>query len=432
MDIDTLIVGGGFAGVSAARELTQLEENVVLIEARDRLGGRTWTSDFEGHQIELGGAYVHSTQPFVWTEIQRYGLHADGILSDDFKVIYYDGNQSTELDGSAWIGEMIPIFHAYYEPLLTTLPRPYDVKANWELMCSMDDKTASERLNEMELTPMQRTTLTAFLEVGSHNTIENTSYIEMMRWYALSGNNLPALIESVGTYKLREGTSALINAIAGDSNADVRLSTKVLKIEQNSSGVRVFTDSGDPIFAKKVLVTVPMNVVDQIEFNPEIDKARIDAAKERHAGEGFKVFLLAKGNLGGLWCCSASADCPLMSISGYHFSDDQTVLVAFGHSRSEVNLDDHVQMQTWMQNFMPDIEIIKSTGHKWNEDPYSLGTYCTYRPSQMSKYFDALQKNEGRIYFAGGDIGDGWRGFIDGAIGSGITTARRMASTRTG
>lgn len=431
MAIDTLIVGGGFAGVSAARELTQLGENVVLIEARDRLGGRTWTSNFEGRPVELGGAYVHSTQPFVWTEIQRYGLHADSVPSDDLKIIYYDGNQPTEIDGFAWIDEMIPVFQTYFEPSSTVLPRPYDAKANWELMCSMDDKTASEHLDEMELTPMQRTTLTAFIEVCSHNTIENASYIEMMRWYALSGNNLPALIESVATYKIREGTNTLINSMVSDSNADVRLSTRVLKIEQNSEGVHVFTDNGDSIFAKKVLVTVPMNVVDQIEFNPEIDEARINAAKEKHAGEGFKVFLLAKGNLGGLWCCSASANCPLMSISGDHFSDDRTVLVAFGHSKSDVNLDDHLQMQTWMRNFIPDIEIIKSTGHEWNGDPYSLGTFCTYRPSQMSKYFDALQKNEGSIYFAGGDIGDGWRGFIDGAIGSGITTARRMANMHT-
>ena len=62
-DPDVVIVGGGFAGVTAARELTVRGRSAVLVEARDRLGGRTYTSDHDGHAMELGGTWVHPWGP---------------------------------------------------------------------------------------------------------------------------------------------------------------------------------------------------------------------------------------------------------------------------------------------------------------------------------------------------------------------------------
>lgn len=80
---DIIITGGGFAGITAARELTHLGYNVLVLEARDRLGGRTHTTKFDKYQVELGGTYVHSTQPFVWSEIQHYGLHVESVSSSE-------------------------------------------------------------------------------------------------------------------------------------------------------------------------------------------------------------------------------------------------------------------------------------------------------------------------------------------------------------
>jgi pseudooxynicotine oxidase len=71
-----VIVGGGFAGVTAARELTMRGHSAVLVEARDRLGGRT-RADYDGHAMELGGTWVHPLQPQVWAEISRYGVETE-------------------------------------------------------------------------------------------------------------------------------------------------------------------------------------------------------------------------------------------------------------------------------------------------------------------------------------------------------------------
>jgi pseudooxynicotine oxidase len=73
---DVVIVGGGFAEVTAARELTMRGRSAVL-EARDRLGGRTYTADHDGHAMELGGTWVHPEQPHVGAEISRNGMETE-------------------------------------------------------------------------------------------------------------------------------------------------------------------------------------------------------------------------------------------------------------------------------------------------------------------------------------------------------------------
>ena len=86
-----IVVGGGFCGVTAARELRECGVRVTLLEARNRLGGRTFTSDFAGHQVDFGGTWVHWLQPHVWAEISRYGVALDetpGAVAD--RIIYLD------------------------------------------------------------------------------------------------------------------------------------------------------------------------------------------------------------------------------------------------------------------------------------------------------------------------------------------------------
>ena len=71
---DVVVVGGGIAGLITARELTKAGLRVVVLEARERLGGRVWTDRRLGRDLEIGGTWLHWLQPHVWAEITRYGL----------------------------------------------------------------------------------------------------------------------------------------------------------------------------------------------------------------------------------------------------------------------------------------------------------------------------------------------------------------------
>ena len=71
-EYDVIIVGAGFAGLIAVRELSSRGRQVLLVEARDRIGGRTFTAQVDNQQFELGGAWIHWRQPHIWTEVTRY------------------------------------------------------------------------------------------------------------------------------------------------------------------------------------------------------------------------------------------------------------------------------------------------------------------------------------------------------------------------
>ena len=70
-DVDVVVIGAGFAGLVAARELGRAGLDVLVLEARGRVGGRTWTDRRLGHDLELGGTWVHWVQPHTWAEMTR-------------------------------------------------------------------------------------------------------------------------------------------------------------------------------------------------------------------------------------------------------------------------------------------------------------------------------------------------------------------------
>ncbi|MDP9328640.1 MAG: FAD-dependent oxidoreductase, partial [Actinomycetota bacterium] len=77
MDPDVLVIGAGFAGIAAARDLSEAGRSVVVLEARDRIGGRTWYREIPGTGVtaEYGGMFFsQATQPNLAREIDRYGL----------------------------------------------------------------------------------------------------------------------------------------------------------------------------------------------------------------------------------------------------------------------------------------------------------------------------------------------------------------------
>lgn len=127
---DVIVVGAGFAGLATARELSLRGWSVAVLEARDRIGGRTWTDDRLGRLLEMGGTWVHWLQPHTWSEITRYGLEiepspkAETVLwvaggkvhkgsPAEFDDLIDRGMQHLAEDSRAW-------FERPYEPLRRT------------------------------------------------------------------------------------------------------------------------------------------------------------------------------------------------------------------------------------------------------------------------------------------------------------------------
>ena len=74
---------------------------------------------------------------------------------------------------------------------------------------------------------------------------------------------------------------------------------------------------------------------------------------------------------------------------------------------------------------MPGYEVLGATAHNWVADEFSRGTWAIHRPGWYEHHYAAMRRPEGSVILAGSDLADGWAGFIDGAIESGLKAARR-------
>jgi monoamine oxidase len=94
--------------------------------------------------------------------------------------------------------------------------------------------------------------------------------------------------------------------------------------------------------------------------------------------------------------------------------------------------NDREAVEKALQHWIPEIEVIESTGHDWVNDEFSRETWPMLKPNQLTTYFEEWNTPENRVYLAGTTYAKGWAGFIDGAIESGLTVSRRVHKHLTG
>jgi monoamine oxidase len=176
-----------------------------------------------------------------------------------------------------------------------------------------------------------------------------------------------------------------------------------------------------------VVVTSPLNVLNQIEFTPPLSSEKQAAAGEGHAGSGVKLHIKVRGQLGG-FSGIAPWPAPLTSLTTELSDADGTVLTAFGPSGKLLDINDDEAIQNAVRRMLPGAEVEWAAGYDWNADSYARGTWCVFRPGQLTRYLRELQRPEGRVFYASGDNANGWRGFIDGAIESGLRAGREVAA----
>lgn len=455
-DFDVVVIGGGFAGVTAARELRHAGLTTLLLEARSRLGGRTFTAHVGDELFELGGTWIHSTQPHVFAEVNRYGLElVETTGGFPERVLWWDGEQGKEagfgemaalireavcssgspepavplsaLQALAQLSSLMADFHV---DAAAAFPRPFDPFSSdaWK---QADDFSVRDRLDQMDLSADRRGLLEGVLGASAHGGFSEAGLVEMLRWWALSGNDLTRYSDSVARYRLRGGTESLINAMIEDGRPDVRLATPVAEVRQEGERVLIRTQAGERFEARAVVAALPMNVLSSIEFNPALHSDKVAASRERHAAAGVKVYIHVREELPPIALFAPESE-PLSSVmtitGGGTDGGSRTELVAFGTDPTKIDVHDKSAVQAALRKFLPDVEVTQTLAYDWHLDPYSLGTWCVLRKGQMTKYLAALREPHGAVHFAGGDFALGWRGFIDGAIESGARVAHEVVA----
>lgn len=428
-DYDVIVVGAGFAGVTAARNASQAGLKVLHLEASGRAGGRTYTSRFANHDVDLGGTWFSWGQPHIWAEKMRYDLPLqESAAYGATSYVWYDHNGKRKVGaaGDFW-GVFAPATEAFYAPAREALPRPYsplfvpDTKG-------LDHINTAQAIEALPLTDEQKSLIRAYVAISCHSLAAESSYLDQLRWVALSAYSPAVMGDNAGRFRFKGGTKTLLTKMQEDSTAEFKRGQPVSRVEEKDGKVYVSTARKETFVTKKVIMAVPLNVIHTIDFAPAISPTKLEVSREGHTGSGTKVYVRIKGKR-PLTFAIGNESMPLAFLFTEYDDVDSQIFVGFGISPELLNTTDQDAIQAAVRQYLPDAEVMEFATYDWNADPFARGTWCMYRPGWLTESFEELKKPEGAIHFATSDIANGWRGFIDGAIESGAHAAEVVAES---
>lgn len=158
---------------------------------------------------------------------------------------------------------------------------------------------------------------------------------------------------------------------------------------------------------------------------PALSPIKRQAAERGQAGRGAKLCIKVKGRQ-QRFVALGLEDAPLNFVHVEYIEEDTTTLVCFGPDAAAVDIEDLAVAQRYLDRLVPGLEVLEAAGYNWVDDPYSQSTWPMHYTGYLTESLAELQRPEGLLHLAGSDFANGWGGFIDGAIESGLDAGRRI------
>ena len=429
-EVDVAIIGAGLAGLTAARELRRHKVPVCVVEARDRVGGRTLDHSIGSeHVVEGGGQWTGPTQTAVLGLAKELGIetfktHAKGktVVAIGGSRITVDGGES---EGSADLQRVKKQLDAMAKEVPLSGPWAAKQAKEW------DATTVGEWLRTNANRPDTRDGIG--LEVETTLGPPSSTSLLWYLFYIHSAGGLHALNIEAQELRFRGGPQALSKKMAADLGGDLVLSSPVSKIDH--SGDRVVIESKRVhLKAKRVVVAMMPADTRRIEFAPSLPAARAELAKKWVGEPGFKVNVVYPKPFwrdAGLSGLAVNDRGPVgMTVDNSPPDGSQGALVGFidpkkapkdGPARKKAVLDDLVSLFGKLAN--------EPTGYfetDWAGETWTAGCVSPLPRGVLSEFGAALRAPVGRLHWAGTETSEVWCGYMDGAVRSGQRVAAEV------
>ncbi|WP_375448377.1 flavin monoamine oxidase family protein [uncultured Fibrella sp.] len=421
-----IVVGAGIAGAAAAQALRQQGVQVIVLEARDRIGGRIHTDDSLGLPIELGANWIHNPTGNPLLPLARQmGVVTQPSAYDDLNLFYEDGERVGKLR----------LFRMNNR--LTRLTRT----ASTQVRTSTTDYSLYEAINRLADPATHR---------GRDGQVFNflMSAVENELACSLRDASAKTYLPGNDTHTGRErdqlvtgGYVTLVRQLL--AGIDVRLKTVVRAIRQSATGVTVETDQ--QVFeADQVIVTVPLGVLQRadIVFLPELPPAKQTAIQGLAPGLMNKVvmrftqkFWQSDAQFLGLLGAGRSGNDILVNYDHY---TGKPILVAMPVGSAALRLEQHdpASNQAYWQDRLhkvwpnQSIEFTHFLTTAWQNDPFSRGSYMHVPVGASAAYCAALAAPFGRVRFAGEATISQYHSYTHGAYLSGRREAEALLTIK--
>jgi monoamine oxidase len=450
---DVVVIGAGFAGLSAARELAHDDRSVVVLEARHRVGGRVLNKPIGGGEhSEAGGTFAGPTQGHILQLAEEMGVGTFPTYDTGDNVYFADGERMTYSDSSATgTAPPDPTILPDLATVVTRLDqmsRDVPVDAPWESASAADwdSQTLQKWIDENSTSPRFKQLVPAATRPIFGAEPREISLLFTLFYIAASGDE-----QNVGTFERNfntrdgaqmfrfvGGSQLIAKRLARHLGSRVKLGTPVRRIERVHGGVRVISKH-HVVTARRVIVAVPPALVRRIRFEPALPVNRRTLDRDMPQGTLLKVTAVYDRPFwrdAGLNGTAVSLNGPVNAcfddsppdgspgaLFGFVGGDEARRYRALSRAdrRAAVlkNFADYFGPQALQATRFFDTDW---PGAKWSRG----GPVGIAKPGLLVARGAALRDPVGPIHWAGTETSNYWNGYMDGAVRSGKRAAREV------